>query len=476
MKKIFRLLLPLILMLTFFFISFLLKLQVENFLNEITIYIINIIKDIFQSLGFLATAFFIARVSSDLIFEYLLKIKLHIAIPKFLIQLHNIFIFFIFTIIILHSVYSIPMTALIAAASALGVGMAFALKDVLSDIFAGIAINIEQPFKLNEDIALQSGLRGTVIDITWRATFIKTPIETIVSVPNSKINSQEITNYHRPKKYYQIRDEFYLEYSLPVSKVKRIILSAIESENITKGAIDVDVTISDITTKGVKYMILYFCSNILEERTLKNRVFTKVLDKLNEANLRPTYEKIDISHTPFKELNKTIKPIEYLQNNDLFKTLNEKELKVLENSLIEEFIEKGTSIVKQGELGDSLFIIIEGILDVYIKDEKTKKEILVSKLESGSYFGEFSLLTANVRSATVKSKTDVILYEIKANDIAPILENNSLLLTSLSEILANRQLGIKSSVNLQSLKDEKVKERVKNNILYKMAEIFGLNN
>lgn len=474
MKKTFRLILPLFLMLLFFSFNYLIDSKLSSFKNELILLILTVLKDMLQSFGLLSMALLIIRFNSDFIFDYFLSKKLNIAIPKFLFQFHNVIVFFVFIIIVLNSIYEVPMTALITASSALGVGMAFGLKDVLSDVFAGIAINIEQPFKLNEDISLQSGLRGTVIDITWRATFVKTIKETIVSIPNSKINSQEITNYHRPEKYYQIRDEFYLEYSIPPSKVKRIVLSALEAQNIDIEASSVDVTISDIDTKGVKYMILYFCTNLLTERILKDEVYTKVLSKLNEANLRPTYEKLQISNERYKELNKKIEPIEHLKNNPLFKTLEDSELEVLKNSLIEEFRTKGTKIVKQGESGDSLFIIIEGLLDVYIEDKKLNKDILVSKLESNGYFGEFSLLTGKERSATVVAKTDVILYEIKATDIANILENNTKLLSQLSEILANRQLGIQSSVKLESHKKEMEQKELKKTILSKMGQIFGL--
>ena len=61
-------------------------------------------------------------------------------------------------------------------------------------------------------------------------------------------------------------------------------------------------------------------------------------------------------------------------------------------------------IIREGERGDSLYLINKGEVDVIQKDNKTKFEKIISTLKDGTIFGEISLLTKLKRTATVVSK------------------------------------------------------------------------
>ena len=71
------------------------------------------------------------------------------------------------------------------------------------------------------------------------------------------------------------------------------------------------------------------------------------------------------------------------------------------------------------------------------------------------------------------SKTDVILFEIKKEDIFDILHNNPNLLEYLSEILTNRQLGIKNSIELLNKKMLNDQKNMKETILNRMKKVFN---
>ena len=62
----------------------------------------------------------------------------------------------------------------------------------------------------------------------------------------------------------------------------------------------------------------------------------------------------------------------------------------------------GETIIKQGDKGESMFLVTEGVVQVIIKDTKGK-EIIIDNLTIGEVFGEMTLLTGSKRSATVKA-------------------------------------------------------------------------
>ena len=88
---------------------------------------------------------------------------------------------------------------------------------------------------------------------------------------------------------------------------------------------------------------------------------------------------------------------------------------------------KGEFVVKEGDSGDYMFIIIEGKVRVILK--RGKKEIVLATLEKGNFFGEMSLFGKNPRSASVQAITDLKLLKITREDIDRLSETNPKLLS-----------------------------------------------
>src|SRR5215510_9928788 len=86
----------------------------------------------------------------------------------------------------------------ILAATAVGaVVLGFALQDTLGNLFAGLAIQIEKPFRVGHWVAIGER-EGQVQEITWRATKLRTKNGQFLIVPNSVISKDPVLNYSEP--------------------------------------------------------------------------------------------------------------------------------------------------------------------------------------------------------------------------------------------------------------------------------------
>jgi len=87
-----------------------------------------------------------------------------------------------------------PITGfLVSTGLAAGI-LGLALQSTLNDLFSGIALSLEKPFHIGQWIELEDKTVGQVIDLTWRATYLKTFNNTLLSVPNSTMARQAINN------------------------------------------------------------------------------------------------------------------------------------------------------------------------------------------------------------------------------------------------------------------------------------------
>jgi small-conductance mechanosensitive channel len=90
--------------------------------------------------------------------------------------------------------WNINVTAWIASAGIVGLALSFAAKDTLSNLFAGVSIVADAPYKNGDFIILESGERGMVTHIGLRSTRILTRDDVEITVPNGIIGNSKIIN------------------------------------------------------------------------------------------------------------------------------------------------------------------------------------------------------------------------------------------------------------------------------------------
>jgi CRP/FNR family transcriptional regulator, cyclic AMP receptor protein len=124
------------------------------------------------------------------------------------------------------------------------------------------------------------------------------------------------------------------------------------------------------------------------------------------------------------------KPDAALAGVPLFDSLNKRHLKKIAGLGAVTKYMASHSIVRQGEPGESFFVVLEGQARVRVGGRT------VNRLMPGDHFGEISLLDGGVRSATVESETPMRLFEIKRPAFMKTLEHDGELSLALLSSLA----------------------------------------
>lgn len=92
--------------------------------------------------------------------------------------------------------FGVETTSIIALLGAAGLAIGLALQGTLSNIASGVMLLMLRPFKVDEYVEA-GGLAGTVVQIGLFTTELKTADGVFLTVPNSSIANQAITNYSR---------------------------------------------------------------------------------------------------------------------------------------------------------------------------------------------------------------------------------------------------------------------------------------
>lgn len=100
---------------------------------------------------------------------------------------------------------------------------------------------------------------------------------------------------------------------------------------------------------------------------------------------------------------------------------------------------KGSTIFNQGEVGDGLYLIKSGEVEIKIKAQGTDRgEEEIAVLKDKDAFGEMALLTSEERNATAIARTDVKLWKISKEDFDALLKSSPLLVKAVNTLLEER--------------------------------------
>jgi cAMP-dependent protein kinase regulator len=104
----------------------------------------------------------------------------------------------------------------------------------------------------------------------------------------------------------------------------------------------------------------------------------------------------------------------------LFSELKREELHQVINRINAKHVPKGTLVCKEGDPGDSIYIISSGKVGIFKYSGKKQGDVLLATLRAGDFFGEFGFFSDRRRHATAKALGDVEILEISRGDLDEI--------------------------------------------------------
>jgi small-conductance mechanosensitive channel len=106
-----------------------------------------------------------------------------------------------------------------------GLAVALALRETLSNLFAAVQIMVSGNIHVGDFIGIEREVEGYVEDIHWRATHVRTPLNTLVVVPNRHLAESVVTNYHQPSREITILVPLGVAYANDLATVERVTLA-----------------------------------------------------------------------------------------------------------------------------------------------------------------------------------------------------------------------------------------------------------
>ena len=210
---------------------------------------------------------------------------------RFILKAIRVIIYIIAGFIIITDL-GVNLNGLVAGLGLGSVVITLAAQDTAKNLFGGLVIFLDKPFVVGDWIEVEK-YEGTVEDITFRSTRVRTFENSVVNIPNSVIASDSIINWSRMEKRRN-KVNLCLELDTPIEKVqivqKRIKEMLIQHDDVIDDS--VMVRFDNITDNGINILVCSYTNSVsyasfLEE---KEKINFKIMQILREENVELAYD------------------------------------------------------------------------------------------------------------------------------------------------------------------------------------------
>jgi len=385
----------------------------------------------------------------------------------------SIIIYIVAFFVIFNSQYPrVDLAALFTTSTILGIVIGLALQDTLGNLFAGLAMQADQPFQIGDVISISDRGMGVVEGVSWRGVKIRTFQNKLLIISNAVLGKEIIEV--APKDNLNARIVFFntLYANSPAKTIQNVREAVRQVENVSPKIRPI-VRIRNLGDNGIDWEIKYWLEDYSKFNDTDALVRQRIWYVFRRENLEFAYptRTIHVETKPQESaFVETVNEIfEQLSNVPIFAPLSDEETQKLAQASSVRVYAPGEAIVHKGKTGNSMFVINRGAVKVQIMEDGQPK--IINNLRENDFFGEMSLLTGQPRSATVIAEEETEVLQIKKKALKPIFETNPNLVKAICLIIEERRKLLEThESHASTLHIDKEK-----GVLNSIKKFFGLN-
>jgi len=191
--------------------------------------------------------------------------------------------------------WHIDISAWMASAGIIGIAVGFAAKDSLANLFSGIFIITDSPYRVGDYVNLDTGERGQVTDIGLRSTRILTRDDVEIIIPNSAMGNAKIINESGgPFRYQRIRVPVGVAYGSDVDQVKKVLLDVAMQEADVRQDPEPRIRFRALGDSGLNFELLCWIELPEDRGRVIDILLTTIYKRLGQEGIEIPYPKRDV--------------------------------------------------------------------------------------------------------------------------------------------------------------------------------------
>jgi small-conductance mechanosensitive channel/CRP-like cAMP-binding protein len=367
-------------------------------------------------------------------------------------------------------VFDLPVKGLLATSGAFAIVIGLALQSSLGDVFSGIVLNIERPYRVGDWVVLDGGVEGRVVETNWRSTHILTASQDLAIIPNSVIAKAKLVNWSAPTRQHGVTLRVRLSPTLTPEAGRSLLEGALLSSAHVLQTPRPAANMKDISAESMDFELSFFVAGLDTLDAAQNEVFDRLYRAVNAVGANFSPRLAGVERPSAAETKRTTVPQRLLAGVSLFSTLTAEEKEHLATQMRRKDYKAGEVVVKAGTVMDALCIVSSGVLVGSIEENGKKLEVI--RLASGDYFGELGVLEGEPLHGDATALTRMVVYEVPKEALAPLLAARPGMVKELSESLAKRRAARRTVLD-REMHDDEHPDRLADRVAANIRRLFA---
>ncbi|MGB7296348.1 MAG: mechanosensitive ion channel family protein [Candidatus Aminicenantales bacterium] len=424
---------------------------------------------------FLAGLFVIRLVDGALLYRYE-KRRVSFPLPGVLHGFILILLYLGVLFAVLKGSLGVNITPFLATSAIFTAILGLAFQGVLSNVLAGISLNLTRSFGRGNWVKIGPH-EGVVLDTNWRETLMLDRFSNVVVIPNNTVASEMIVNFSRPDHKTALTIPLKVSAGAPPAVVLDALrLAAREVPEVTTVRAP-EAYITSYDDLGISYTVKFWVTDFARKHPITGDVARHIWYKFKRENIgvpvffgegiKDVVEAVAAGRGVEIEAPEKDRNFADLLRSNLLRyeegekagelLVGEEEVRELAASVRRQRYTGGEVLFRQGDRGESCYIVARGsVKGQIIYEEKGKRHVSEFRVEEGGIFGEMSLFTGMPRTATGMIEGETELLEITAGDFARLLGRNPQMAEVVADLVSARNR--KNAEFLRKIKELSAKD------------------
>jgi len=204
------------------------------------------------------------------------------------VNIARITIYIVGALVILDTL-NISIAPMLTALGVGGLAISLALKDTLSDVFAGLHILLSRKVKIGDFIEMDSGQMGYITNITWRNTTMLQRANNVYTIPNGKLSAAIIKNYDAGDPSFSVKIPIGVSYDSNLDHVMRVtmeVADAIQKEmEETKKSYQPAIRLRGFGDSSIDLMVYFRGNKYGDQNPIIHEFVKRVHQKYKEEGI-----------------------------------------------------------------------------------------------------------------------------------------------------------------------------------------------
>lgn len=246
---------------------------------------------------FLIGLFCFVKTCRLLVLQYLFLGSMNTGVPLLLVNIFSLILSILLAFWTVNNIFGVQITPLLATSAAFSIILGLALQDTLGNIFAGISMQVDNTFEIDDWLEIMNGsvkIVGQVKEITWRSTLLVGLADEVITLPNKLVSQSQVSNFS-PESGIILRSQtFKFGFGTDILKTTQLLEQAAVQISDIKPQPAPFAFVLETNDYGFSVKLIYYIESYGRQFSIGDKVVTTALDLLRKNGIQSANPIINI--------------------------------------------------------------------------------------------------------------------------------------------------------------------------------------